>query len=174
MPVLFSICFCQIHMPNECVSITKTLIMGIKLMTERYKKNTHIKSKGREKISITNWIHIFSWVSGQLSPEENCSPFMVGIWVKVKVSFRVGGGVQPDDRPRGKLTPRWELGFALVLGLVAIFLGGNCPRTILLHNNDCKTFYIDILTCCRLTLIYCMYFSIMLTIRSVVLKSVLD
>ena len=25
---------------------TKTLMMGVKLMTDRYKKNTHIKSKG--------------------------------------------------------------------------------------------------------------------------------
>ena len=42
MPVLFSICFYQIHinMTNDCVSITKTLMMGVKLMTERYKTNT--------------------------------------------------------------------------------------------------------------------------------------
>ena len=40
MPVLFSICFYQIHinMANDCVSVTKTLMMGVKVMTERYKK----------------------------------------------------------------------------------------------------------------------------------------
>ena len=32
-------------MTIDCVSIIKTLMMGVKLMTERYKKNTHIKSK---------------------------------------------------------------------------------------------------------------------------------
>ena len=29
------------------VSITKTLLKGVKLMIDRYKKNTHIKSKGQ-------------------------------------------------------------------------------------------------------------------------------
>ena len=43
MPVLFSNCFYQIHikMTNDCVSITKTLMMGVKLMAERYKKHSH-------------------------------------------------------------------------------------------------------------------------------------
>ena len=35
-------------MTNDCVSITKTLVMGVKLMTGRYKK-THIKSKDQCK-----------------------------------------------------------------------------------------------------------------------------
>ena len=50
MPVLFSICFYQIHinMTNDCVSITKTLMMGVKLMTNRY-RYTHIRSKGHCK-----------------------------------------------------------------------------------------------------------------------------
>ena len=49
-------------MTNDCVSITKTLMMGVKLMTERYKKNTHIKSKGqcKDKISVSKRIHIVS------------------------------------------------------------------------------------------------------------------
>ena len=40
MPVLFSICFYQIHisMTNDCVSITKTLVKGEKLMTDSYNK----------------------------------------------------------------------------------------------------------------------------------------
>ena len=36
-------------MTNGCVSIDKTLVMGAKLMTGSYKKNTHIKSKGQFK-----------------------------------------------------------------------------------------------------------------------------
>ena len=43
------------NMTNDCVSVTKTLMMGVKLMTERYKKNAHIKSKGqcKDKISVS-------------------------------------------------------------------------------------------------------------------------
>ena len=35
-------------MTNDCVSITKTLVKGVKLMTDKY-KNTHIKSEGHAK-----------------------------------------------------------------------------------------------------------------------------
>ena len=35
-------------MTNDCVSITRTLTMGVKLMTERYKK--YIKTKGQCKV----------------------------------------------------------------------------------------------------------------------------
>ena len=37
-------------------------------------------------------------VSGQIPPEENCLPVRVGIWAKVRVSFRVGG--QPENLPQ--------------------------------------------------------------------------
>ena len=43
-------------------------------------------------------------VSGQLPPEENCLPVRVGVLVKARVIFRVGGG-QRDNCPRGKLPP---------------------------------------------------------------------
>ena len=45
MTVLFSICFYRMHnnMTNDCVSITKTLMMGVKLMTEMYKKYSNKK-----------------------------------------------------------------------------------------------------------------------------------
>ena len=45
MPVLFSVCVYQVHisMTNGCVSITKTLMIGVKLMTDRYKKYSHKK-----------------------------------------------------------------------------------------------------------------------------------
>ena len=36
------------NITNYCISVTKTL-MGVKFMTERYKKNTQIKSKGQCK-----------------------------------------------------------------------------------------------------------------------------
>ena len=46
-----SIYFYQIHidMTNDCVSITKTLVKRVKLMADKYKENTHIKSKGKCK-----------------------------------------------------------------------------------------------------------------------------
>ena len=36
-------------------------------------------------------------VSRQVPPEENCPPVSVGVWVKFRVTFRVGG--QPDNCP---------------------------------------------------------------------------
>ena len=36
-------------MANDFVSIAKTLVVGAKLMTDRYKKNTHMKIKGQCK-----------------------------------------------------------------------------------------------------------------------------
>ena len=54
--------FCQIHinMTNDCVYITKILMMGVKLMTVGI-KNTHIKSKGQckdKKVSQKEFIYI--------------------------------------------------------------------------------------------------------------------
>ena len=61
-------------------------------------------------------------VSGQLPPEENCPPVRVGVSVKVRVSFRVGG--QPENCPREKLPPGQGQGLAQVQfwGWGAIFL----------------------------------------------------
>ena len=42
-------------------------------------------------------------VSGQFPPEKNFSPVGIGVWVKVRVSFRVGG--QPDNCSQGKQPP---------------------------------------------------------------------
>ena len=56
--------------------------------------------------NLKKWLvfsKIFAMVSEQLPPEENCPPVKVGVWVKVRVSFRVGG--QPDNCPQGKLAP---------------------------------------------------------------------
>ena len=65
----------------------------------------------------------FKMVSGQLPPEENSPLVRVGVWVKVRVSFRVGGGnhtIAPEEP-----FPRLRLGFGL--GLV-LRLGDNFPR----------------------------------------------
>ena len=47
-------------MTNDCVSITKALMMEVKLITENYKKNTGIKGKVQCKDSVRKRIHIFS------------------------------------------------------------------------------------------------------------------
>ena len=49
IPVFFSICFYEIHisMTNDCISITKNLVMAVKLITDRYKK--YINSEGQCK-----------------------------------------------------------------------------------------------------------------------------
>ena len=64
-------------------------------------------------------------VSGQLTPSPpslgKLPQVRVGVLVKVRVSFRVGG--QPDNCPGGKIPP---LGFGL--GLVLGLGGGNFPR----------------------------------------------
>ena len=67
-------------------------------------------------------------MSGQLPAEEDCPPVRLGVSIKVRISFRVEG--QIDNCPGAKLPPCLGLGFGLelVLGLEAIFLGGNCPR----------------------------------------------
>ena len=66
------------NMTNDCVSVTKTLMMGVKLMTERYKKNTHIKCKGRckDKISVSKRIHIFSCTT-----MINCKTSYIDIYI---------------------------------------------------------------------------------------------
>ena len=68
-------------------------------------------------------------VSGKLSPFPPPPPrgklpqVRVGVLVKVRVSFRVGG--QPDNCPGGKIPPL-GFGLGLVLGLEGG--GGNFPR----------------------------------------------
>ena len=52
---------------------------------------------------LFKWIDISCLVSGPLPSEENCPPVTVGVWVNVRVSFRVGG--QPENYPQGKLPP---------------------------------------------------------------------
>ena len=62
------------------------------------KKNTEREYPKVAKTKIGKIMLISKWYP------ENCPPVRVGVWVKVRVSFRVG--VQPDKCPRGKLSPR--------------------------------------------------------------------
>ena len=87
-------------------------------------------------------------VSGQLPPEEYCPSLRVGVWVKVRVSFRVAG--KPDNCPRRKLPPppppqvrlrvsvmvnfgiggKFSAGaFVLIMQILReVFIGGKCLK----------------------------------------------
>ena len=69
-------------------------------------------------------------VSGQLPPKENFPLFRGGVWVKVRVSFTVRGNetIVPEENC-APVTVRVWLRASFVVG-GAIFLGGNCPRTV--------------------------------------------
>ena len=60
--------------------------------------------------------------------EKIAPPIRIGVWVKVRASFRVGR--QPDKCPRGKLPP---VGVRVLVRISfeveGNFPRGNCPRT---------------------------------------------
>ena len=72
-------------------------------------------------------------VSGQLLPEENCPMVRVGVWIKVRVSFRVGGlerlgsrTISPEENcPPVRVRACLRVSFAVG----GNFPRGNCPRT---------------------------------------------
>ena len=66
-------------------------------------------------------------VFGQLLPEENCSPVRVGVWVKVRVSFRVGELEQLGSRT---IVPEENCPLVRVMAClrVSFAIGGNFPR----------------------------------------------
>ena len=68
-------------------------------------------------------------VSVQLLPEENCPPVRIEVWVKVRVSFKVGGNqkIAPEENSTMVTVRVWV---RVILGLGAIFLGSNCRRTV--------------------------------------------
>ena len=53
-------------------------------------------------MNIGIWV-VGTSVFGQLPPEENYLPLKDGVWVKVRVSFRVLGS--PDNCSQGRLPP---------------------------------------------------------------------
>ena len=69
-------------------------------------------------------------VCGQLSPEENCRPVRVVVWVKVRVSFRVEDKqtIAPEENCPPVRVRVWVRVSFEVWG--AILLGSNCPRTL--------------------------------------------
>ena len=81
------------------------------------------------------WITFFkqlnSLVSGQLPPEENCSPVRIRVWVKRRVRFRIGGNqtVGPEVNWSSPVRVRVWLRVSFEVGCGGILLGGNCPRT---------------------------------------------
>ena len=52
----------------------------------------------------------------------------LGVWVKFRVSFRVGGATR--QFASRKIVPWLGFGLGFVLGLWTIFLQDNCPRTM--------------------------------------------
>ena len=60
---------------------------------------------------------MFSMISGQLPPEENCPPVKVGLSFKVRVSFRVRGATKQSPWRNSDPWLGLGLGLRLVLGL---------------------------------------------------------
>ena len=72
---------------------------------------------------------------------DNCPPrkipplVRVGVWVKVRVSFRVGGATRQspheENCPPVRVGVWLRISFGVGRGGGAIFLGSNCHRTLL-------------------------------------------
>ena len=81
-----------------------------------------------KNLKINNiFIALLFVVSGQLSPEENCPTVRVGVLVKVRVSFRVGGNhtIVPEKNwllVRARVWVKVSLGVGGQLSLGAIAL----------------------------------------------------
>ena len=60
-----------------------------------------------------------------IAPRGKLPPVRMGVWVKVRVSFRVGD--PPDNWPRGKWLPLLRVRVSV---RASFGVGGNCPRTI--------------------------------------------
>ena len=78
-------------------------------------------------------------VSGQLTPEEKFPPVRIGVWVKVRVRFRVGG--QPDNCPRDN-SARLGLGLGFVLGL-----GATVQDMLFSYHSSCQADHSHIYEC---------------------------
>ena len=83
------------------------------------------KSKAKITTTIKDRVPFFHAV--EIAPEENCSPVKAVVWVKVRVTVRVGG---QSDNCRPPPPVRLRGWVSVSFGLGAIFLWGNCPRTL--------------------------------------------
>ena len=54
----------------------------------------HIYVGSVENTSLLHTYNLNIWTIATPPPEENCPPVTVGVWVKVRVSFRVGVRVE--------------------------------------------------------------------------------
>ena len=56
-------------------------------------------------LSISKYLYTIKTVSGQLPPKRNCLPVRVGVWIKVRVGFGVGGNQTIAPR---EMAPGWD------------------------------------------------------------------
>ena len=112
------ICFCLVLWPCKhllLISFIKNMATGKVSFSRNWFKFNY-----RENLKEDSWQTLIllrftiSMVSGQLLPVENCLLVTVAIWVKVRVSFRLGGNqaIAPEEK-----CPRLMLGFGLELVL---------------------------------------------------------
>ena len=81
-------------------------------------KNTYFEEHLRTTAAVLwkSWMHSFIPMSmwkgyPEIAPEENCPPITVSVWVRVRISFRVGGQFSLGTII---LEPRKELRFVSV------------------------------------------------------------
>ena len=105
-----------------------------------------------------------------ITPEENFPLVRVGISVRVRVSFMVGGRRATRSFPPRKTVP-WlglGIGLGLVLGLQGegFFLGANCPRT-LFHIHGFFYTHINIYHCSSIDMNYIFFHPIYIYIHMI-------
>ena len=76
-----------------------------------------------ELLSINIEVSLYNkTVSGQLPPKKNCPPVRVGVWIKVRVGFGVGGNQTIAPR---EIAPGWiRVWLRISFGVAGNFLRG--------------------------------------------------
>ena len=73
-------------------------------------------------LSISKYLYTIKTVSGQLPPKKNCPPVRVGVWIKVRVGFGVGGNQTIAPR---EIAPGWiRVWLRISFGVAGNFLRG--------------------------------------------------